>query len=91
MRQTSPGPSAWRDRALLSRAETAAIFNRSTSWVDNQITRLALDAVDRDNGRRFVTTASAAQLLDCLAAKRARSLVEPNRIPPHLRLVVDNT
>lgn len=83
--------SSWRGRPLLTRAETAQIFGRSQSWVDDRLVRRALDSVRHTNGRRFVTTASVIRLLYEFSENRPHRAALAKTKRPQLRLVIDNT
>lgn len=75
------------DQDALTVSEAATLFERSTTWVYNQITRREL-LTRHPTGVRpvLITAASAKELRDALV--RRRGLAEH---VPFLRLVVDNT
>jgi hypothetical protein len=91
MSQTLENDTRWRVRAVVSVAEAASIFDRSTSWVRNRLTDNSLElAASPDAKRIAITIASVVRLSEEIAAPRAARNRSRRAERPWLRLVVDN-
>jgi hypothetical protein len=87
MSQTFKSDTPWRAHAVVSVAEAAAIFDRSTSWVRDRLTDNALELAP-DAKRIAITIRSVVRLSERMAESRAARNRTAER--PWLRLVVDN-
>jgi hypothetical protein len=89
MSQTLENDACRRVRAVVSVAEAASIFDRSTSWVRNRLTDNSLELAARPDAKRIaITIASVVRLSEEIAAPRAARNRKAER--PWLWLVVDN-
>ena len=78
----------WRERAFLSRAEVAAIFGRSTTWVGNRLADGSLTAARIPAGGSIgIMVASVVALVDSAEPMTAEDVPAPPRARGHLRIV----
>jgi len=77
-----------RDQKVLTVSETAALFNRSTSWVRDEIAGGRLKTLHPAGQRPFLVTEASVSALQRFVLERSRSA---GKQLPALRLVVDNT
>jgi hypothetical protein len=89
MSQTLENGSHWRDRAVVSVAEAASIFDRSTSWVRNRLTDNSLESAASPGAKRIaITVGSVVRLSERIAGAQTAHNRTAQR--PWLRLVVNN-
>ena len=87
MAKPSERPIPWRDRAFLSRAEAAAIFGRSVSWIGDRVADGSLKAARIPAGGSVgITVASVVALVDSAEPVTAENVPAPTRSRGHLRI-----
>ena len=76
------------DQKVLTVSETATLFDRSTSWVRDEIAGGRLKTLHPAGRRPFLVTEASAKALLRFIIERSKA---PGEKLPALRLVVDNT